>query len=216
MTIPCGLTLKFYRNLLLAGIIGPIVAISLISVDASISPWFTWTGNALSDLGVHEYSYLFNYALIFEAVLNLVFVLALRPLFKLGNGTSSGLIISGLSLGMVGIFVETYQLEHLTFALVYFIVFPVSIIMFSRTIRKKHMVQAVAGYFVALISLIAIVFGVLVDFSAIPGVTLGLAIPEMIEAVLLGSWSVYMGAWALALTSAAHKNLDSTENSTGL
>lgn len=204
--------MKFYRGLLIAGIIGPLVAISLIFVDTSVSTWFTWTGNALSDLGVHQYSYLFNYSLIFEAVMNLVFVLALKPLFRLGNGTSSGLVISGLSLGMVGIFVETYHLEHLTFALIYFIVFPVSIILFSRSISKKHRVQAFVGYPVALISLATILFGILVDFSLVPGVSLGLAIPEMVEATLLGFWSIYVGSWSFLISSGSSDSTGSNDN----
>lgn len=198
--------LRFRRLLLVAGVIGPLATILLTILDTFISPWFTWTGNALSDLGVHPYSYLFNYSLIFEAIMNCLFVLGLKPYFNLRNGTAAGLIISGISLGFVGIFVETYHLYHLTFALIYFILFPVSIILFSREVRRKHPVQSRIGYAVSIISLVDIVMGILLGFNAFKGISLGLAIPEMVEATLLGGWSIYIASWTLRLSSGKNRD----------
>lgn len=190
--------LKVSRPFLIAGILGPLVALSLTVLDTAISPWFTWTGNALSDLGVHEYSYLFNYSLIFEGIMNFFFAFGLYQAHGIRKSTVAFLMISGFSLSMVGIFVETYHIYHLTFALIYFILFPISIILFSRQISTGNRSQAAVGYLFAAISLITIVIGILIDFGALGSISLGLAIPEVIEAVLLGAWSIYISVWTLA------------------
>ncbi len=192
--------MKINRLLLAAGIIGPAVAIILTVADTVISPWFTWTNNALSDLGVHQYSYLFNYSLIFEGVMNFFFALGLYGAFRLRKSTVSALVISGAGLAMVGIFVETYHLYHLTFALLYFILFPVSIILFGKGIIKEHKSQALLGYVFSTISLVTIITGILIDFGAISFISIGLAIPEMIEATLLGIWSIYISAWTIRIS----------------
>lgn len=189
--------MKINKAFFIAGIVGPLVTLSLTTLDTVISPWFTWTNNALSDLGVHPYSYLFNYSLIFEGIMNLLLAIGLYQAYKIRKYTVATLIISGFGLAMVGVFVETYHLYHLTFALIYFILFPASIIMFSRQIGSNHRPQAMFGYAISVISLITIVAGILIGFGEISSVSLGLAIPEMIEAVLLGIWSIYISAWTL-------------------
>lgn len=191
-------------GLLIPGIVGPVVAISLIFADTSTSAWFTWTGNALSDLGVHPHSYLFNYALIFEAIMNVFFSIGLIGVYNSGRGISGTLMASGISLGLVGIFVETYHLYHLTFALIYIILFPIAIILFSHRVSSRHRGLAATGYVFAAVSLVTIVLGVAIDFNAIPGVTLGLAIPEMVEACLLSAWSVITAATGIRIAGSGN------------
>ena len=62
----------------LCGIIGPTAAILMIFLAVSRAPWFSWTDNALSDLGVSEVAYLFNSAVIFAGVLNFFFALGVK------------------------------------------------------------------------------------------------------------------------------------------
>ncbi|HKJ96476.1 MAG TPA: DUF998 domain-containing protein [Thermoplasmataceae archaeon] len=205
--------MKFSKAFFVAGIIGPLVTIILTVTDTFISPWFSWTQNALSDLGVNRYSYLFNYSLIFEGVMNFLFALGLMNFYGLKKLTVVSLIISGLSLSMVGIFVETYHPFHLVFALVYFILFPLAIIMFSREIGREHPIQSRTGYALSAASLVTIIIGVAVAFGFIGNASIGLAIPEMVEAVLLGGWSVYIGSWSLTMgsQSGASNPLQETE-----
>ncbi len=183
-----------YRWLMFFGIIGPIVAISFVIIDTLISPWYTWSKNALSDLGVHTDSFLFNGGLLFEAATNVLFVIGLKKLKLASTPVSVLLIVSGLALGLVGIFNEHHEPFHLIFALIYFILFPIGIIIFSlskRTLGKGY-IRAV-GIVLSIIGLAFIVVGILEDFNVI-GTSLGLGFYEFVEAVMIGAWPVYTGA----------------------
>lgn len=178
------------RSLLFFGIVGPFIAILFVVLDILLSPWYSWYTNALSDLGVHPYSYLFNSGLIIEAISNLLFAVALRKLNYAGRATALVLAISGISLGFVGIFNENYHMEHLTFALVYFILFPIGIIMFSSSTRSGQGYSRALGYFTSIVGLVFIIVGVLQDFSVF-STGLGLGVYEFVEAVLLAIWAIY-------------------------
>jgi hypothetical protein len=73
----------------LFGIISPILAFILISLAISqASSWFSWTGNALSDLGVHkESAVLFNSGLIIGGILSIVFAFGVMRFYQ--NQTSA-------------------------------------------------------------------------------------------------------------------------------
>lgn len=179
------------------GIIGPIIALSLIVVDIMLSPWYSWYTNALSDLGVHPYSYLFNGGLIIEAGANLLFVIGLRKLDLAGKGIAVILAVSGIALGLVGVFNEHHGLEHLTFALIYFILFPIAIILFSAGKRIRGHYSRSLGYGCSVVGLAFIIVGILQDFKLFK-TGLGLGFYEMVEAVLLSIWVVYTGSYYLA------------------
>lgn len=183
-----------YRWLMLFGIIGPVVAIGFVVIDILLSPWYSWSTSALSDLGVNRYSYLFNGGLLFEAATNVLFVIGLRKMGLSSVPVSAMLVISGLSLGFVGIFNEHHPPFHLIFALIYFILFPIGIIAFCATKDKlgKGYIKFV-GILVALVGLAFIVVGIIQDFNVIH-TSLGLGFYEFVEAFMLGIWPVYTGA----------------------
>lgn len=178
------------RSLLFFGIVGPFIAILFVVLDILLSPWYSWYTNALSDLGVHPYSFLFNGGLIFEAVSNLLFAVALKKLNYAGTATATVLAVSGISLGFVGIFNENYHLEHLTFALIYFILFPAGIIMFSSGSRAGRSYSRTIGYFTSIVGLAFIIVGILQNFNLF-STGLGLGFYEFVEAVLLSIWAIY-------------------------
>lgn len=190
-------TVNPYRKFLIFGVIGPIVSLALIFVDIGLSPWYSWYSNALSDLGVHPYSYLFNGGLILEAVMNLIFVIALYRIGAAKKHVAVLLAISGISLGLVGVFNETHHLEHLLFALIYFILFPLSIILFasSKTAGKSY--SRPLSFFCAVAGLLTIMIGIVQDFNVL-STGLGLGVYETIEAVLLSAWVVYTSLYYLA------------------
>ncbi len=104
------------------------------------------------------------------------------------------LIISGLSLGLVGIFNEHHEPFHLIFALIYFILFPIGIIAFSVTLKSLETgYKRAIGIITSLVGLLFIVLGIIEDFSIIH-TGLGLGFFELVEAVMLGTWTVYTGA----------------------
>ncbi len=185
-----------FRILLVFGIIGPVVALSLTFLDIILSPWFSWDTNALSDLGVHPYSFLFNMGLIFEAAANLLFVIGLRKLGHANRGTAIALAVAGFSLGLVGIFTENYHPFHMVFALIYFIIFPLGIISFSVEKWDKRGYAPTVGYATAVIGLTFIIVGII---QALGGIStpLGLGLYELVEAIMLSIWLIYTGAYYL-------------------
>ncbi len=187
-----------FRILMAFGIVGPVVALSLTLVDVILSPWFNWSTSALSDLGVHQDSFLFNIGLIFEAAANLLFVIGLKKLKLTGTGTALALGVAGVSLGFVGIFNENHHPFHLIFALIYFIVFPLSIIAFSAGKRNSRGYARAVGYFTAVIGLIFIIVGIIQDFGVV-STPLGLGFYELVEAIMLSVWMIYTGGFYLAV-----------------
>ncbi|WP_297216571.1 DUF998 domain-containing protein [Thermoplasma sp.] len=175
----------------ITGIAGPIIAISFILIDVGVSPWFLWSRNALSDLGVHQYGYLFNSGLIVEGILNVFFVISLKRI-GIARYVQAMMIASGLSLAMVGVFNEHFGYIHLLFALIYFILFPVSIIIASAsaTLPGSLRIYGIAGSATA-IAVIIVGIGFVFHFVTIKNV--GLAVPEFIEAVILALWSIFAG-----------------------
>ena len=117
------------RNYLFSWIalIWPWITIFLIILNILISPWFSWYKNALSDLGVHQYGFIFNSAIFAEGIIN--------GLYFFLHGKNSRqrylIVIGSFSLSLVGVFNENFHLLHLIFALIYFILMPIYIILNS-------------------------------------------------------------------------------------
>lgn len=172
----------------LTGAIGPIIALILLVTDVVISTWFSWFRNALSDLGVHQYGYLFNSALIIEGVLNIIFIYVLHRYFNLKSYISVILLIAGISLAMVGIFNEHFGIIHLVFALIYFILFPSGIILFSITGVEKRKYESTMGITLSIIGFAFIIVGILEVFKAV-STPLALGFYEFVEAIALIIWS---------------------------
>lgn len=183
-----------FRILMIFGVIGPIAAVSLTLIDVGLSPWYSWSTSALSDLGVHQYSYLFNGGLIFEAITNLLFAVGVKKLNVTNIGTAATIAVAGLSLGLVGIFNENYHSLHLTFALIYFIVFPLGIIAFSAGKKNLPGYCSLLGYATSMIGLVFIMIGILQDFNLF-NTPFGLGLYELVEAIMLSIWIVYTGAF---------------------
>lgn len=67
-----------------SGVLTPIVAFTLISLAIASYSEFSWTGNALSDLGIQEgaTAILLNSGLIIAGILTIVFALGLSVLLQ--------------------------------------------------------------------------------------------------------------------------------------
>jgi len=175
------------RNYLFSWIalIWPWITIFLIILNILISPWFSWYKNALSDLGVHQYGFIFNSAIFTEGIIN-----GLYFFFHGKNSRQRYLIVTGsFSLSLVGIFNENFHLLHLIFALIYFILMPIYIILnsgYTETLNKFF------NIIIGTASLFVIIVGILSSFRLIPRI-LGLGVYEMLEAVLISMWiSIYI------------------------
>ena len=86
----------------ICGVASPLAGLTVIFVAVSNSPWFSWTENDISVLGVEgSMTMLFNWGLIFTGLLSLLFVISLRK--NLVSGRMGRLGINGFLLGSVAI-----------------------------------------------------------------------------------------------------------------
>ena len=179
------------------GIVGPVVALSLVLLAVASSPWFTWEGNALSDLGVSDAAVLFNSGVIFGGILNFFFALGVRVSLKKTLLTNVGtivLIAGGASLALVGIFTESTPAIHSAVSLGYFVIFPIAFIIVGAGLARGEAKAYGSITVLAGIGALVAIFGTAQFYE-------GLAIPEILEALILAAWSVSMGARLLTQTS---------------
>ncbi|MEW6069321.1 MAG: DUF998 domain-containing protein, partial [Candidatus Thermoplasmatota archaeon] len=113
------------------GIIAPIVTIVLILIAIHYSPWFNWSENALSDLGVNnKVAILFNSSLILCGFLVSIFAIGLRKILGarlLGNIGALTLFSTAIVLCGIGIFPENVETIHLYLSLAFFGLLPISL-----------------------------------------------------------------------------------------
>lgn len=114
----------------LSGIAAVVLGFSAILFPIANSPWFSWTENALSDLGMGSSGFIFNGGLIASGLLMVPFFLGLLEFsggcwaWKIG---SYMFLADAISLIGVGIFHEGFGRIHFYFSLVFFILIPLSL-----------------------------------------------------------------------------------------
>jgi hypothetical membrane protein len=180
---------RFLRIAGLCGVIAPILSLALIFYAVAISPWFSWQTNALSDLGAYPRpsALPFNVALISGGVLTAILVLGMGQWVGPGWLGRAGTVVSlvgAVALGLIGVFPESYLGLHWAVAATYFLVTPVGYALLGAQIwrsgRRAHGAAAISA---AVGAFLAIAF--------IPHH--GLAVPELVAALLLTSRAFSMG-----------------------
>ncbi|MGC8849561.1 MAG: DUF998 domain-containing protein [Candidatus Bathyarchaeia archaeon] len=167
----------------LCGLLSPLLGFTFILCSISISPWFSWTHNALSDLGVGGSSQLFNLGLILSGVLLFLCALGLYNIDPGGVIPSLGwalLASSGLSLIGVGVFPENKGNIHLYFSVAFFALLASSLLVvgFGLISYRRYGLAAFTFSLGATASLVW-----LMPYE-------GAAIPEAISSVLGSVWIV--------------------------
>jgi hypothetical membrane protein len=112
-----------FKNAALLGALSPICAAVFIGISIALSPWFSWTHNALSDLGVSEISPIFNSGLMLSGILLSIFAFSFTRMerkSRLGLSGAIVLFVTGISVFGVGVFTEKYIRMHILFALTCF------------------------------------------------------------------------------------------------
>lgn len=172
------------------------IAVGFLAVLASVAlasfgtgSWFTWTGNALSDLGhpSRATSPVFNGGLVLAGLLGAAFALRLWPTAS-NHAHRAGVVLFALSqvdLSLIGVFDVTSPL-HFTVSVLYFSLFTYALFAYGSG-------DALAGR--ARRGVLAVWLGVAnatawVAWSAVPYE--GVAIPEFLGSVLLAVWVVAM------------------------
>jgi hypothetical membrane protein len=169
----------------IAGIIGPIIAMIFVFYAISIYPNFSWYSNFLSDLGVGKTAPYFNYPLIFEGVMSIIFAIGLAVALPKSAWSKVGvilLIIGSICLALAGVFNEN-STDHIHefVALLYFLLFPLSFIILGLSNFNNFKNYSTLSILAGLVALIAIfVHG-------------QHAIPELTEALILSAWVIANG-----------------------
>lgn len=172
---------RFLRMAGLCGVLAPVVCFGLIFYAISISPWFSWQTDALSDLGVYPRpsALWFNVALIAAGLLNVVLVLGIGHWLGpgwLGRAGTAVALVGVVALGLIGVFPDYIRSPHWIAAATYFLVTPFGYALLGAELWRKG--RRAHGAAVA-----ATALGAFLVMLYLPRD--GLAVPEMIAGLLL-------------------------------
>ncbi|SEV99283.1 DUF998 domain-containing protein [Halobacterium jilantaiense] len=184
-------TYTLERSARASGVAAVVVSFAGILAAVASAPWFSWTANDLSDLGVAGglTAGLFNYSLVAAGVLALPFAwwLAATATSRFGVLTAAGFAVTGACMAGVGLFPSDTDLHYPVavgtyLGLTYTLALDASDAAVAGSARR-----ALAGIWGALGHVTMwLVWGV-VGFAA--GVS-GLALPEVGGSLLLAAWVV--------------------------
>jgi hypothetical membrane protein len=175
------------------GVLAPVLAFAFILGAVASYPPFSWTSNALSDLGVVSgvTAGVFNSGLIICGVWCLMFAMGLYVLLSESVVGRVGVFVFGLAcvaLMAIGMFPESVSPTHYLVSVTFFVLLPISLLItiggFWRTGQMR----------LAVFTLVAAVV------AALPWVLLfavryvsGVAIPEFVSGLAGGMWTVVVG-----------------------
>jgi hypothetical membrane protein len=175
------------------GIVTPLVAFTCTSLAITLSPQFSWTDNALSDLGIVKgaTSTFFNTGLILGGILAAMFGLGLFTILEQNTLGKLGAILFTLAaaaLTAIGIFPENARPMHFYASVAFFILFPVAMLLVGGSFillrkAKKGVLTLLAAAFAAAVWI--------AQFSIhyVPQV----AIPETLSSLSASAWSIFLG-----------------------
>ena len=182
-----GTRSRFLRIAGLCGVASPILSLGTVFLCVGISPWFNWHTNALSDIGVSRNAGLFNLALIAGGVLNGVLALGVGRWAGRGKLARAGtmvLLTAAVALALVGVFPEDRILLHWPAAAMYFLLNPCAYALLGLAmVRQGRRLHGALTLSTGLAAFLAIW---LVPHD-------GIAVPEIIAAVIMSSWTFAMG-----------------------
>ncbi|MFX1362692.1 MAG: DUF998 domain-containing protein [Promethearchaeota archaeon] len=166
------------------GIIGPIWALVSIFISIALSPWFSWTNNALSDLGNYATSsvaILYNSGLIIAAICAMIFALGLYAKERQKIAGKIGIVflfVTAISLLGVAVFSEDFGSIHYYFSVALFALFIITCFIlgthYFSVVKTKWL--GILSFIIAIISIAGWVIQWTISWG--PGV----AIPESLTA----------------------------------
>jgi hypothetical membrane protein len=170
-----------------------LVGLAGVGVAVAVSPWFSWTENALSDLGHPQYDSwgIFGASLIVSGALAVLFSWALgRRLVRgpLGAIAVACLAAGGASLAAVGAVNESYGFPHLLVSITYFTFEAAGVGLLGAAALKhdrRFGLQSLAT------GAVSGAFGVMVSTALVYGAPFpSQAIPELIASLIFAGWTV--------------------------
>jgi hypothetical membrane protein len=172
----------------LCGLASPLLTLSLIFTAISMSPWFSWVENALSDLGVSGLpAIIFNSSLVIGGGLTMAFTAGLkeltpnRGLARIGVRT---FILSSVAMCGIGLFPETTGRIHFFFSMAFFVLLQLSMLTLGTAMIIDSS-KGKWGWFTLILGVCAIAPWVF-DWR-------GVAIPELTSSLAGSTWALAMG-----------------------
>lgn len=167
------------------------VVVSFVAIVAStlLAPWFSWTGNALSELGApgEPYAWLFNWGLILGGLLGSVFVcrVALESDSVVGWAGSALLLAATGSLAAVGAF-PVGDPRHGPAAVAFFVFLTYGLVAdgSARVLAGRPR----TGLLVVWLGMANATAWLLWALVAAAGDAPGVAIPEFVGALAMAGW----------------------------
>ena len=177
-----------------SGIVAPIFAFICIIIAIAIYPQFSWTSNALSDLGIIRGAtgIIFNFGLVTCGLLALNFaIFGMYPYFKknlLGKIGAGAFAAATIALIGIGIFNENFSPTHYLVSVAFFVFLPISLLITTGAFAVKHQSQmTIFTILVAIVAAIPWVLYFILHYA--PNV----AIPEIISGLAGAVWIITVG-----------------------
>ena len=178
------MTTRLTRLAGLAGLLTPVLTLTLIFVSIALSPWFSWHDNALSDMGVNTIAPLFNGALLIGGLLYFVFVIGFlrwRGLAsRLAKLAAIAMIVGGIGLCLIGIFTENAGRIHYYVSAAYFLATPLAYGLFGADWVRRG--DRLMGWLTIAAGITAFLMIAVVPHKRI-------AVPEILAALTMGMWT---------------------------
>ena len=183
--------LRFQRLAGACGVVAPVTSLTLIFTAVSVSPWFSWQQNALSDMGVSATPNPFNFGLVLGGLFNLVFTIGiLRQMdrSRLARLGSLALLLGAIALPLIGLVTEDKRPWHWNIAASYFFFTPLAYLCIGTWSFRRG--RKTGGS----LTLAAGIAALLVIFLRNTLVHQGdIAVPEILAALIMGCWTCSMG-----------------------
>jgi hypothetical membrane protein len=184
------------------GVVAPVLAFAFILVAVASYPPFSWTSNALSDLGVVSgvTAGVFNSGLIICGVLCVTFAVGLYLLLSASVVGRVGVFVFGLAcvaLVAIGTFPESVSPTHYWVSVAFFVLLPISLLIIVGGFWRVGQVRM--AVFTLLVAVVAAAPWVLL--FAVRYVS-GVAVPEFVSGLAGGVWIVVVGYKMLRAASA--------------
>ena len=177
-----------------SGIIAPIVAFICILAAIASYPTFSWSNNALSDLGVVSgiTASLFNFGLFASGVLAFNFsIFGLFTYFRkswMGKIGSTVFGAATIALIAISVFNENFSPTHYLVSVAFFSLAPIALFILTFGFWLSHQ-RGNAVFTVAVGVAAALPWILFFTFNYVPNV----AIPEFLSALALSVWAVVIG-----------------------
>ena len=177
-----------------AGIVAPILGFTCILSAITTYPPFSWSNNALSDLGVVTgiTGSLFNFGLVASGFL--AFNFAIFGLFTylgkswVGKIGSAFFAAATIALIAIGIFNESFSPTHYLVSVAFFVLAPISLLILSCSFWLSHQ-RGIAVFTVAVGLVAALPWLLLFAFNYVHNV----AIPESVSGIAVSVWAIVVG-----------------------